>query len=181
MPYLKYTDSEIKDILKNIVVLCDSREQQNKHITEYFDSKSISHQTQKLDSADYSVMLPALHEYGIKRPIYFDNSIAIERKGSLEELSGNLTKERSRLEEEFTRLSNIKAFLMIENPGGYGAIWNHKYQTQYNEKSFMASLLAFQQRYNLNVTFIDRQYSGIYIHSILFYHVREFLHGRSVS
>ena len=35
----KYTDKELEDILKSIVVLVDTREQENIHITDYLDKK----------------------------------------------------------------------------------------------------------------------------------------------
>lgn len=175
MPYIKYTDAEIKAILKHLTVICDSREQKNDHITEYFSGQGIPFQSNKLESGDYSATLPALPEHGIIKPLHFDDAVVVERKATLEELSGNLTKERERLQDEFTRLRGRKVFLMVENPEGYKAILEHKYRTQYNPKSFLASLLAFQERYNLNITFLDKSYSGIYVYSILYYHVRNYL------
>ena len=48
-------------------------------------------------------MIPANIKAGIHRDLYFSNICAIERKSGLVELSGNLTKERSRIENEFIR------------------------------------------------------------------------------
>jgi len=175
MPYIKYNDKEIKSILKSITVLCDSREQKNEHITTYLDSKEVINQTATLNSGDYSALLPAMPDFGIVRPLHFDSEIAIERKGSLEELSGNLTQGRERLEDEFTRLNGRKIFLLIENPGGYAAIQNHQYKTQYNPKSYLASLLSFQERFGLNVVFCDKATSGSIIYGLLYYHVRNYL------
>lgn len=179
MPHVKYGDKEMKEILQGLTVLTDSREQKNKRILDYFDSKKIKHQSCKLDSGDYSALLPAMPEYGITQPLYFDGDIVIERKNSLEELSGNFTKDRARIEDEFIRLAaaGTKVFLMVENPAGYDGIWDHSYRTQYEPKSFMATLLSFQQRYNLNVAFISPDRSGLYIANLLHYHVREYLKG----
>jgi hypothetical protein len=45
----KYTDPEIKTLISSIVMLIDTREQENKHIIDYFESKKISFETKKLD------------------------------------------------------------------------------------------------------------------------------------
>ena len=44
----KYTDKEIKILLKSMVILVDSREQENSHITKWFDSKKIPYRVEKL-------------------------------------------------------------------------------------------------------------------------------------
>ena len=84
---LKYTDKEIETLLKTMIVLVDTREQENSHILNYFDKKKIKYMVQKLDVGDYSFMLPKNPDMGIDNDIYFTNKIVIERKGSLDELA----------------------------------------------------------------------------------------------
>jgi ERCC4-type nuclease len=170
----RYTDPEIKAILKSMVILCDTREQRNEHILQAFDAMPIKHTPQALTTGDYTVMLPALPDFGIMRPLYFDHDIIIERKGSLEELSSNLTKDRERLKDEFTRAAGVKTFFVIEG-ASLDDILSHRYQTDLSEKSFFASLLTFQQRYDLNTAFISKSRAGALIYSILYYHVRNYL------
>ena len=112
--YYRFTDKELKALLKSMVILVDTREQVNNHILQYFDSKKIPYKVQKLDVADYSFMLPANPELGIIRDLYFDDLVAIERKNSLEEISSCFTTTRTAFENEFVR-SKGKTYLLIEN------------------------------------------------------------------
>lgn len=204
----RYTEKELNELLKSITIVVDTRENANDHIIKYFDDKKIPHISRKLDYGDYSCFLPANPELGIMRDTYFD--CVIERKGHLEELSGNLTTDRTRLENEFIRGKDSRFLLMIEKKenkeamalvnnlvktstmkldnnqmeilrsamnaiGGFEDIANHKYDTQYNENSFIASLFAFAHRYGIDIHFIDKRYSGKFIHEQLKYYVREYL------
>ena len=170
----KYTDTELKQLLKSITILCDSREKENGHIIDYFTQKNIQYITQALNYGDYSYMLPACKELGINRDIYFYNDIVIERKASLEELSGNLSKQRERFENEFLRAGKCNITLLVEQ-GSYSDILNHKYKTEFKEKAFMASLMAWEQRYNIKTAFVHMVHSGQYIYSKFYYHLREYL------
>lgn len=170
---IKFKDKELKELLSTMVVVVDTREQANDHILNYFEKKKIPYKLQKLDVGDYACMIPANEEYGIVRDIYLHDSIVIERKGSLEELSSNLTRERNRIEEEFTKAKG-KVMLMIEN-ATYEDIVNHNYNTKYDPLSYVASLKTFEARYNLNTNFIKKSYSGNFIYFTLNYHAREYL------
>lgn len=157
-----------------MVILVDSREKQNSHILHYFQKQGIPYEIQKLDYGDYTCKIPAA-EAG--RDIYFHDSIVIERKNSLEELSGNLTQSRDRFEMEFLKARNAgcKVYLMIEDPRGYTGICNHAYKTQLNPASYMASLKTWEHRFDANVQFIAPELSGYYIVSTFHYFVREVL------
>ena len=52
-----YTDTEISSKLKQLKILCDTREQVNEHVTGYFDKNKVPHTTRKLDTGDYSAMI----------------------------------------------------------------------------------------------------------------------------
>lgn len=174
MNLYRYSEIEAKKILKTIVILCDTREQNNRHIKKYFEKRNIPYQDKALNYGDYTAMVPACEEMGILRPLFFDQSIVIERKGTLEELSGNLTQGRERFKDELTRASAAEVHLMIEG-NSFSDIINHQYTTQFNEKAYMASLLSMQCEYGFNLTFIDAENAGLYIYSILYYHVRKIL------
>lgn len=177
MTHYRYTENEAKEILKNMVILCDTREQKNEHIIKALEKIKAPYKSYKLDTGDYSAMLPANPGMGIFRPLYFDRSIVVERKGSLNELSGNFTKGRERLRDEFSRARGIQLHLLIEG-ASYGDILAHKYDTQLGEKAFFASLVSFQQRYHLNVSFIEKENAGAFIYLLLYYHVRDYLIGQ---
>lgn len=176
--FYKFTDKELKMLLQSMVILVDSREQKNLHITSWFDAKKIPYKVMKLEFGDYSFMIPANSELGIVRDLYFDDKIMVERKFGLEELSGNLCNGRSAFESEFIRASNSKVHLMIEN-ALYGDIVAHKYKTDYNPKSFLASLHSLSDRYNFSVTFMpDNKLSAQFIFYTFYYYLRNYLLNR---
>lgn len=174
MKQYRFTIEELKKLTKQIVVLVDSREKKNTHILDYFKKHRISYQVSKLDYGDYSFMIPAS---AAGADIFFHNDIVIERKSSLEELSGNLAQERERFEKEFLKAGNdgCKVYLMVEDVGGYSSIIGHKYQTDFTPAAYMASLKTWESRFGCNVQFIDKQFSGYYIVSTFQYFAREIL------
>lgn len=117
--------------MKSMTILVDTREKNNTHLTEYWDRKGILHKRKALDYGDYSFMIPKNESLNIPRDCFFDNEICVERKGSAEELSGNLTKERDRLEKELSLAPKNKVIL-LENCS-YVDIATGNYNTQYNK------------------------------------------------
>ncbi len=173
----RYTDKELRGLLKSLVVLIDSREQRNDHLTSYWDSKKIPYEVAKLDFCDYSFKLPADPDFGLGRDFYFCDLVSVERKGSLEELSENLTAGRLRIESEFIR-SKGRVHLLIEN-GSYEDIINHKYRTEYRPVSFLASLHSFSERYGFSVCFMPNSaVSGQFIYYTFYYFLRNWLLNR---
>lgn len=172
--FYRFTDKELKELLRSMVVLVDTREQVNNWILSYFDDKKIPYKSKKLDYGDYSCCLPANPELGIMRDIYFDDKIVIERKNSIEELSGTIST-RKRFESELLRGKHSRFILLVETPQGYEKIINHKYNTEYNEKAFLATLFSFGHRYNIDINFLDKKYSGLFIFQQLYYFLREYL------
>lgn len=173
---VNFTDKEIEKLFQSMVIICDTREQKNDHIIQYFKDKEINHKIEKLEVGDYSLMLPADPELGIIQDLYLTNKIVIERKNGLNELTGNFKgNDRKRLENEFIKARDTKIYLMIED-ALYGDIINHKYRSKMKPQAFLGSLKAFEARYNLNTVFIeDKIYSGNFIYHTALYHLREYL------
>ena len=73
--------SEKSDFLKAVTVWHDTREQQNQHILDAFDSLKVKHEAKKLDISDYS--------FSVGRRD-FSLSCAIERKADPDELYSNI-------------------------------------------------------------------------------------------
>jgi ERCC4-type nuclease len=166
----KYSEKDMQEILNSIVILIDTREKSCEHITNFFDKKGIKYIKKALNQADYSFYIPQNEELSIPRDLYFDKEIAIERKGSLEELSGNLSQQRDRFEKELS-LYKGKMHLLIEN-ANYQDIYAGNYKTEYNKKSYLASLHSFADRYNLSIMFMpENKCSGLFI----FYTFKYFL------
>ena len=175
----RYTKDEIETLLKTIVVLIDTREQENIHITDYLDKKKINYKEMKLDHGDYTFYIPKNENLGIARDLYFNDIVTVERKGSLEELSGNFCNGRARIEEEFTRKKG-KMYLMVEG-ATYEDIVKHNYNTQYNPVSFIATIDTFEARYNIQTSFISKAAAGNFIYHKFKYHLREYLKGSLVA
>lgn len=172
--FYRYTDTELKKLLQIITIIVDTRENENQHLLKYFTDKKIPYVTQKIESGDYSFMIPATPELGVGRDLYFTDKISIERKNSLEEISGNLTNDRLRIESEFIRHKG-KMILLIEN-ADYSDILKHNYKTEYAPASFLATLHSFSERYDIPFTFMkDKRCSGQFIHFTFYYWLRNFL------
>lgn len=183
-----YNKNEIDLLLDNMVILVDTREKKNQHITSVWDKQGIKYKSMKLDQADYSVMIESNEEtaaLGVTRDLYFDDVILIETKRNLDEIAGNLinreeSKNRERLEREFLRVNKIgaKLFLIVENEQGMSDLVAGNYRSQYNSKAFIRSLLQYQARYNLHLEFVNPNLTAFIIYNKILCHVREHLRGR---
>ena len=164
----------MEELISSIIILIDTREKVNSHITDYFDRKEISYKKKALDYGDYSFMIPANEKLSIPRDLYFNTTCVIERKASLEEISNNLTKERDRFEKELCLAPKTKV-LLIKN-ASYEDIATGNYDTKYNRKSFIASIHSFWFKYNIPVMFMpNNQYSGLFIREYFEYFLKNYL------
>ena len=112
-------------------------------------------------------------ELNINRDIYFDKEVCIERKNSLEELSGNLTTSRARFKTEFAQFKGDMQ-LMIEDCC-YKDLIEGNYNTKYDKKSFTASLHSISTEFGVPFIFINKAYSGTYIYMHLRYWLRNLI------
>lgn len=159
-----------------MVILTDTREKKSDHILQWFDDKNIKHKSKAMTNGDYSFCIPANSDLNIERDLFFDHEIFIERKASLDELSGNFTQNRTRFEEEMATFKG-KKYLLIEN-ANYGDVVKGNYSTKFSVKSYLASLHSFNHRYNLQVIFIpDNKYSACYIYGVFTYYLKNLLRG----
>ena len=157
-----------------MVILVDTRERKAEHITDAFDKNKIAYKKKALDYGDYSFLLPANDKLSIPRDLMFDKKVCIERKASLEEISGNLTNGRDRFEKELCLAPKTKV-LLIEN-ANYSDVATGNYQTQYNKKSFLASLHSFWFKYDVPIMFMpDNKYSALFIKKYFEYYLKDYL------
>lgn len=168
----RFSESEIKDIIDNIVILVDSREKSNAHIIDCFDRFNVNWEKRKLNSGDYSAVVPALEKYNLD-VIDFTDVIAIERKASLDEISNNLAAEGERFKREFER-SQAKIIIMLEDCS-YGDIPLHNYRSKLSEKAFLGLLHAFSDKHNAPFVFIQKEYAALYIYNVFKYRLRNIL------
>lgn len=94
--------------LKEAVILRDSRKQQNRHILEIFEQSGVKYEVCKLPVGDYSFKMNELD---------FRLQCAVERKANVNELWGNISRERERFEKEIAAMKNLtgSADLIIEH------------------------------------------------------------------
>lgn len=108
-------ESEKKDFMKKITVLIDTREQKNAHIVKALDAYGVMHESRKLDFGDYSFMADGRD---------FSGSCVIERKANVNEVYGNLSADRERIEKELDTISRNarQCILLLENCEGWDAL-----------------------------------------------------------
>lgn len=165
------TDKVISDILQDIVVIVDSREQKNDHITRFFKDNGIKYEVCKLDTADYSFKLPSFPELG------YDLKVLIEKKNSLDEIAGNFTNDRARFAREFERVVDEHVHLVIEN-ATWKKIANKSWRSAFGSSAMSASLLTYTIRYNLKLWFTPADECPCLIYNIIRYELLEQLKKR---
>ena len=177
----KFTDKEIDKISKNIVILIDTREQNNSHIKQFLDNKQIKYKVKKLDFGDYSCMLSAGTFEGQERDIYFDRDIVIERKNSIDEIAGNFKDDGTRLKTELAHLNKyeIKYYFFVEDPNYDINIRQGNYRSQYDPKALYNRIKkSIEIRYNTFVRPISRDVIGSEIYNTFSAYVYDVLKYR---
>lgn len=170
----RYSDKEMKEILKDFTIVVDTREKNNQHILDYFRLTKKPFIIRALKTGDYSAMIPADETKAIFRDIYLD--VIIERKNSIDEITGNLLKNRrSAFVNELIRASQKSFCLLCEDADGYGKILRGEYRSNYDEKALLGTLKTFENRYNFPIIYLDKEYSGNYIYFHLYYAALEML------
>jgi len=160
---------DIRDVLKSMTVLVDSREQDTERARWRYASIGLPVERCTLDYGDYSynATLPdGRRIYDISgrvRP-----TVAIERKMSLDELAECFGNSRDRFEREFSRAAAAGAqmWLLVEGASWEG-IYDHRYQSRMVPQSFAGSVFAFSRRYNLRLAFCSERTTGRIIRGIL--------------
>ena len=159
-----WTDRELNDALKNLTIICDTREQDT-HVQKYFDSKKVPTITRKLDTGDYSCQLGEQS---------FERDIVVERKRNLDEICGNFTAERERFEREFLRAKayGTKVILIVEN-ASWSDIFIGNYRSKLSSKSLTGSILTWLARFDVSIVFCKPEESARIMYGIFYYYARE--------
>ncbi|ERN52796.1 ERCC4 domain-containing protein [Alkalihalophilus marmarensis] len=170
--HFKYTDKELTELLKTLVIIVDTREQVNEHVRDYFRRHDITYKIQTMKTGDYTAMIPKNEEYGISRDMYL--SACLERKNGVDELVQSI-KDRNRFEHELWRAKDNPFVLVVEDVDGYRKILNGEYRSAYKPQSLLGSLKTFEARYDFSTVFINPAYTGNYIYHHFHYLAREVL------
>lgn len=160
-----YTKNEYNALLQQMCIVITTNEKKNNHITQFFQDKNIAFENRALKTGDYCFKIKSCPELGFGVDTYFTDELFIERKNSLAELASSINNESFHY--ELKRAQNIEhKFLLVEQKGGWDDILTHNYTSQYNEKSFWATLHTFEIKYNIKIHFIDKKNMGLAIYTI---------------
>ena len=161
---------EIDRCIESLVILVDTREQDTERARRRLKALPCQYRRQALNYGDYSYAftLPDTQQLSVElsdRTI--SPSCMIERKMHLDELAGCFTRDRKRFEKEFERAKNNGAdiFLIVEN-ATYENLINGKYRSKFSPKAFLASLIAWQIRYEIHTIFCKEETSPALIYEI---------------
>jgi hypothetical protein len=93
---------------------------------------------------------------------------------NLDELAQCFTHSRERFEREFLRAIQHNCFIhLICEDGSYEKIEGHKYKSKFPPKAFLASITAWERRYNIHVHFCSSLESGHLIREFLYRDMKE--------
>lgn len=165
-----YSPFEINRMLKNMIILIDTREQETPQFKKRVDDLGCPVERSKLEYGDYTAktILPNGEVYSLA------DKVVIERKMNLDELCMCYTSSRKRFEREFERAisDNAKTVLLVEN-ADWEKAFNGNYRSQFNSNSLIASMLAWAERYNVHNYFCNPAETGKLIYKILYYALKE--------
>lgn len=163
---------DVKDALESMVIYCDSREQNTKSLQRRLESMGRPVERIALPSGDYSCKITLPNG----KDVSFVDRVMVERKMGVDEICGNFTRNRDRFIREFDRFKakGGKPYLLIEDTD-WPMIFNGSYRSKVNPNALIASLMAWQARYDAHIMFCESSYSGQLIERILYYEVKEAL------
>ena len=175
-----FTDTELKKVLKELVILIDTREKDCNTTIKYFERNNIKYSMSKLNHGDYAAMIPKGCIKGIERDIYFTDSIVIEKKGNIDELCNNLKDNASRLKSEFAHLNKngTKYFIFIQDGLYHKHLYNEEYISKYKTNSLRARLKSICAEYKTQIVPISKEYISSEIYETLYYEVRNILKNK---
>lgn len=161
---------EAEECLRSMVYCVDSREQPTEALERRL-SYLQPYVRETLNAGDYTAktLLPD--------GTWFYVPVAIERKMSLTEIAGNLTRERNRFRAEFNRACErgTRLYVLIEQASWEDA-YAGAYRSQMKPQSMIASLLTWSARYKCPIVMCKRSDTGgKLIRDILHYEMREAL------
>ncbi|MGE7020437.1 ERCC4 domain-containing protein [Solibacillus cecembensis] len=174
MTHFKYTDKEINELVKTMIIIMDTREKNSVHIIDYFKQKNVQMKIQKIDTGDYSFMLPANPEMGVMRDTYFKSFV--ERKNSVDEICGNLQKDTQQaFINELIRSQGNRFVIFVEDEHFDENLAQGKYRSKYDPKALKGRLESLKVKYNFEICPMSKTLIGHNIYHRFLYQLRHFL------
>lgn len=152
----------------NILILADTRQQKDSHITKYFDKNNIQWIRTGLPSADYMALR-------YKDGFIKDYSVIIDTKKDVEEIAHNLcnTTEHERIKREIAKAKELgcKDFVFLICDNKIKTIddlkqWTSK-RTKVKGSTLLKIMATMSKRYGIRFIFTSKQNAGKKIIDIL--------------
>lgn len=156
--------TELKDNFEsNLMIVVDSREQENKHIIRNIQEKGLFYSESGLSFGDYSFYYDGVD---------YTKDFSIERKNSVNELISSLLEKR--FEREFKRglRTNNSYFEIVVESGSITDIMQGNYRNNIEINKIMAMIHSRQTEYNIPITFLNRFCICEYILGKIKYYIR---------
>ena len=136
-----------------MALIIDTREKENRHITDYFDWLGTPYKVQKLDVGDYSM----------------GGKTAVERKGSLLEWANNLGKQHARFKRELERAkeAGIRLVILLECKRGETLENWSSPRTEMKPQTMLKIMDAWTQKYDVEYRYCYKAMAGEEILKIL--------------
>lgn len=154
--------------MNDILILADTRQQKDKHITDYFDKNNIQWVRTTLLSADY---MKVRYENGFIK----DYSILIDTKKDVEEIVSNLCRssEHDRVKREIEKAKELgcEQFIFLICDNKIKTIddlrnWSSK-RTKVNGSTLLKIMSTMKERYGIRFIFTSKQNAGAKIVELL--------------
>lgn len=161
---------EVEELMQSFEIVVDTREQPTKRAQQRYSAFGVNYSRGTLCYGDYcgNVKLPSGSMlYNTAETIA--PKCVVERKMNLDELAQCFTRGRDRFQREFERAANngCRVFLVCED-GNIEKILRHEYRSRFNPKAFIASVIAWNIRYDMQLLFCSQLTSGMMIKEILY-------------
>lgn len=157
----------------NYKIIIDTREKNIDHIIKAFEKNNVKYEKRALPIGDYI----------IEGPSGYVPNVTIERKASIDELIANLLDKstvdengNNRFARELIRAkkANKKFILLVEDEKFYINLLTGNYRSKVNPRAAKGLIMSLQAKYpNLSIMPIEKKLVGSYIHSVLYYALRE--------
>ena len=161
---------EVKRALENLTLVVDTREQETAMLKRRLALVGLPYTREKLDFGDYSIktVLDSGEEFSLCE------TLAIERKMSLDELCNCYCQGRKRFIKEFERAreSGARLYLLVEN-ANWENVFAGKYRSKMTPQALSASILAWLARYDCQVIFCKAETTPDLIREILCREMKE--------
>ena len=154
-------------------IIVDTREKNIEHIIRAFEKNNVKYERRALPIGDYI----------IEGPSGYVPNVTIERKASIDELIANLLDKstvdengNNRFARELIRAkkANKKFILLVEDEKFYINLLTGNYRSKVNPRAAKGLIMSLQAKYpNLSIMPIEKKLVGSYIHSVLYYALRE--------